>query len=75
MKKTNLKGLQKDEELREPRKPKGPNPLSCKKKKKSVEMNCSQPTKQNTSKKRKRKRIRLPKHVKEELRGVASTFK
>ncbi|XP_030768399.1 rRNA-processing protein UTP23 homolog [Sitophilus oryzae] len=64
-------GLIKDEKVHiRKRKRKGPNPLSCKKKKKgNTEQNNSIHKKDAKSEieKKKRKRIRLPKHVKEEI--------
>lgn len=47
---------------------KGPNPLSCKRKKKSC--NEDNISKVENTKKRKRKRIKIPKHVKEEFKKI-----
>lgn len=48
------------------RKKKGPNPLSCKKKKKGVPVSSNLKKKEITDKKI-RKKVRIPKHVKDEL--------
>lgn len=50
-----------------PKKPRGPNPLSCKKKKKPIENLAHQPISDEKKHKRKRKRIRIPAHVKQEI--------
>lgn len=56
--------------------PKGPNPMSCKKKKKSKPKVTQAPTEtqESTAAKKKRKRIKIPKHVKEALFSATTWF-
>lgn len=54
------------EEIKPKKKKKGPNPLSCLKKKK-VKVNQNKIVKTDMENKPKRKKVRIPKHVKEEL--------
>lgn len=56
-------GLSKEEHEVKRKKKKGPNPLSCKKKKKATKAETN--IKEIGIEKKKRKRIRIPKHVKE----------
>lgn len=68
-----FKNVGKEKIVSYPKKPKGPNPLSCKKKKKSLNVNIN-----NTSANecllpyKKRRRIRLAAHIKEELYGIST---
>lgn len=57
--------IQEDVKLRRKKKKKGPNPLSCKKKKKGSVGGVSK--KDSSVNKANRKKVRIPKHVKEEL--------
>ncbi|XP_063230029.1 rRNA-processing protein UTP23 homolog [Bacillus rossius redtenbacheri] len=57
-------GLVEEETIKKRKKKRGPNPLSCKKKKKKTVQNVEKP-----EQKRRRKRIKLPKHVKEVLKS------
>lgn len=60
------KGLIEDVKQHKKKKKKGQNPLSCKKKKKTS-VSPSGVSKKDSSVKSKRKKVRIPKHVKEEL--------
>lgn len=65
--------IPKDEEATPPiKKRKGPNPMSCKKKKNRPETTQDEQSK-TVSSKRKRKRIRIPHHVKQELLANCGT--
>ncbi|KAJ8960741.1 hypothetical protein NQ318_020034 [Aromia moschata] len=59
-------GLAKEEEVKRRKKRKGPNPLSCKKKKKGkMESYIAKKEGRTEEEKKKRKRIRIPKHIRE----------
>lgn len=69
-------GIMNEEEIKPKRKKKkGPNPLSCKKKKKTTVENPIINKKETTTdvNKRKRKKVRIPKHVRDELLKNEST--
>lgn len=59
--------LKEDVKIHKKKKKKGPNPLSCQKKKKNTSVLQSGVSKKDSPTKAKRKKIRIPKHVKEEL--------
>ncbi|XP_023014405.2 rRNA-processing protein UTP23 homolog [Leptinotarsa decemlineata] len=62
-----------DEERPKKKKKKGPNPLSCKKKKKPTMNTTSiKEGEQTVTQKKKRKRIKIPKHVIDELKNKSS---
>lgn len=70
-------GVLSDEGPKKKKKKKGPNPLSCKKKKKKTETeNSNKNTNREISgvQKKKRKKIRIPEHVKQELVKNKSSF-